>query len=54
MLPCDTNGYCGYHQPDTISYRHLCGTDSVCGCIPPGAFKQIEIENNKKLGLYKS
>jgi hypothetical protein len=29
------NGYCDSHQADTISYRHNCGQDSICGCIPP-------------------
>lgn len=41
------NGFCGYHQPDTIGYKHMCGPESVCGCLPPGYFKQREIEEGR-------
>jgi hypothetical protein len=34
------NGYCSFHQIDTISYRHTCGREAVCGCIHPAILKE--------------
>lgn len=41
----DTNGYCGFHQIDTIKYRGCnCGPNAICGCISPGVLRQWDIE----------